>query len=157
MDYSSLITVSKIKDLADSEGFNNNGVIVDFNDEAFGTFTVNDTEYKNKPLFIINEQVTTCVKDYIYVKCTTITIAKYNVDVGTTIYRINDDGEYVVATTLTDKSLIPFKAAVEQGDPVYYIKVLSKETPTASYVVVPINYKEYDRMMSKAYCEPLKR
>lgn len=26
-----------------------------------------------------------------------------------------------------------------------------------SYVVIPINYKDYDRMMSKAYSEPLKR
>ena len=29
--------------------------------------------------------------------------------------------------------------------------------PVSSYVIVPLNYKEYDRMMSRAYSEPLKR
>ena len=29
--------------------------------------------------------------------------------------------------------------------------------PAGSYVIVPLNYKEYDRMMSRAYSEPLKR
>jgi len=30
-------------------------------------------------------------------------------------------------------------------------------TANGSYVIVPINYKEYDRIMSRAYNEPLKR
>ena len=33
----------------------------------------------------------------------------------------------------------------------------STQTPGQSYVIVPISYKEYDRMQSKAYNEPLKR
>ena len=38
------------------------------------------------------------------------------------------------------------------------LKVTSKDgTSVESYVVVPVNYKEYDRMMSKAYSQPLKK
>lgn len=33
----------------------------------------------------------------------------------------------------------------------------SPSTVTKSYVVVPLNYKEYDRLMSKAFAQPLKK
>lgn len=38
-------------------------------------------------------------------------------------------------------------------------KVITKvdEKPSNSYIVVPLGYKEYDRLMSKAYAQPLKK
>lgn len=36
-------------------------------------------------------------------------------------------------------------------------KLITADTPQKSFVVIPINYKEYDRLMSKAYGAPLKR
>jgi hypothetical protein len=40
------------------------------------------------------------------------------------------------------------KLVVTEGDPV---------TKKENYVIVPLNYKEYDREMSKAYSQPLKK
>jgi len=36
-------------------------------------------------------------------------------------------------------------------------KIISGTTTKKTYVIVPINYKEYDRMMSKPFGQPLKK
>lgn len=90
LDYSNLITTISLKNIVQStDGFSDNGVILNFNDDTFGYYSDNNQTYSKAPLFIINERV------------------------------ITNDGK--------------------------------------SYVIVPINYKEYDRMQSRAYNEPLKR
>lgn len=57
--------------------------------------------------------------------------------------------------------IVPFKDSdfMQDGSKSSPLFIINERVKTAdsSYVVVPINYKEYDRMMSKAYCEPLKR
>lgn len=92
LDYNKLITTSTIRALKTrDEAFSERGVVLDFSDSVFGTYTDTETGqvYLKSPLFIINERVAT------------------------------KDGQ--------------------------------------SYVIVPINYKDYDRMQSRAYNEPLKR
>ena len=81
--------------------------------------------------------------------------------------------ENPVLTPYDERSLIYKTPAVNIGTeqaPVYRAKVLyilnekivvstiiGETTTKRQYVVVPINYKEYDRQMSKAYAQPLKK
>jgi len=36
-------------------------------------------------------------------------------------------------------------------------KIISGTITKKTYIIVPINYKEYDRMMSKPFGQPLKK
>lgn len=145
LDFSSLITVSEITSTVDSTNtFNNNGILVSFED--FGK--VLGTNYKLEPLFIINEKVTT--GSVSGEKLVALTLEEINeLTIASEIELFLIDGSTI---TLNESSL----AEIKKRNIIPYKKVI-RALGGSSYVVVPINYKEYDRMMSKAYAEPLKR
>lgn len=137
MDFSSLITIREFTEtLSDPITFNDNSVVI-----AFDTFD-------REPLFIINEKITTgAISAFKYVRLTLNEVSNLVVNDDTEVYLADGTPLEVTETNITDikkHNIIPYKKvkSTKGGD---------------SYVVVPINYKDYDRMMSKAYSEPLKR
>lgn len=97
---------------------------------------------------------------------TLITVKSIDVSTATKTGGFSDNG-YTVSFKDED-----FKVGEKNAFPLFIInerittkKIVtpaSGDTPAVygnagSYVVVPLNYKEYDRMMSRAYSEPLKR
>ena len=66
-----------------------------------------------------------------------------------TYEEIEEDSDHVYVKNTTDVLFIlNEKLVVTEGNPV---------TKKENYVIVPLNYKEYDREMSKAYSQPLKK
>jgi hypothetical protein len=64
LDFSSLITVKELKTKAEgATPFNDHGIVISFEDLG----NVAETQYKNKPLFIINEKVSTTDKSYVVI------------------------------------------------------------------------------------------
>jgi len=64
----------------------------------------------------------------------------------------NNDGTYSEKEGSTDVLFIlneKLKTTYQESE--------NSEPIIKNYVIVPINYKEYDREMSKAYSQPLKR
>lgn len=68
--------------------------------------------------------------------------------------RVDDEGEPIENTTdvlliLNERLITKIGNPPEEGEP--------DKRQTKTYVVVPINYKEYDNEMSKPYAQPLRR
>lgn len=153
LDYSNLITTSKITNIKTSalEAFSDNGVVLDFSDSVFGVTPAdeNGATYKKTPLFIINERV--IAEGDPFISYTPIPKESEDLTVGAVVYTQNSEGKYV-QTPITSASLDDFTSGTKVG----YTQVITK-TPGQSYVIIPLNYKDYDRMQSRAYNEPLKR
>lgn len=62
---------------------------------------------------------------------------------------IEDDSDYVYVKNTTDVLFILNEKLI--------VKENEAATKGDNYVIVPLNYKEYDREMSKAYSQPLKK
>ena len=60
---------------------------------------------------------------------------------------------YKTPTTVTGKA----KVLYILNEKIVVSTIIGETTTKRQYVVVPINYKEYDRQMSKAYAQPLKK
>lgn len=76
-----------------------------------------------------------------------------SIDLGTADKTVGfSDNGYVMSFKDED-----FKVNSINAFPLFIINEKVTTVDGKSYVIVPINYKEYDRMMSKAYNEPLKR
>lgn len=147
LDFSSLITVKEITSIVeDAVKFNDNSVIVSFEDDSFGN--VGTSNYASQPLFIINEKVTTgaIIDKEVYSRLTLSEISALEIG-DSNIYTVNG-----VTLNIDEDTL----KSIKEGDIIPYKKTI-KSKGGQSFVVVPINYKDYDRMMSKAYSEPLKR
>ena len=147
MDFSTLITVKKIdiSSAVKGDGFSDEGYVVSFEDENF-----KEGITSAYPLFIINEKVVTALIAYTYIQFTDED--RNNAKAGDTFYTPSTSEGVYVEHTIDESTLAGIKSG---GTPAY--KQITTITGRKNYVVVPLNYKEYDRMMSKAYSEPLKR
>ena len=144
LDFSSLIAISEITNKVDNATtFNDNGIVISF--ENFGT--LGDSSYKKEPLFIINEKVTTGAVSGERLSRLSLDEV-YNIEEGASnLFLADGESLEVTSDNIED---------IKNGNIIPYKKVV-KSVGGKSYVVIPINYKDYDRMMSKAYSEPLKR
>lgn len=134
MDFSNLVTVKSYSSedvIKDADSYSENGIILDISD--------------TKALFIINERVTVGKSAAVY------EYTKYEDKSAL-------DGKEVYVKTGGRYKKVTYSEAYANTDVFNRtLKKAANEDDKRSLVVVPINYKDYDRMMSKAYNEPLKR
>lgn len=150
MDFSSLVTISTFASFsAKGAGFNDYGYLIDFDDSDFGSYTADGKTYTKSPLFIINEKIscggTSPTTSYVEMSAA----EKASIQVGNKVYV--QSGSSYSEVEVTADNIEALKAET------LYKKVTIPGTGDNSAVVIPINYKDYDRMMSRAYSEPLKR
>lgn len=145
IDFSSLITVRTLTQAASGTPFDERGILYSMpkrmndNTEIDGTTDV---------LFILNEQLKTSTGG-------TVTPAHWSKQGQTDVKGLYTDaaasrlphGEHAAYTSVEDA----------ESDGWSWTARSTTGSMDKSYVIVPINYKEYDREMSKPYAQPLKK
>lgn len=147
IDFNSLIKVVTLSPANSSTSkFDDRGIIYKLPRKV-----VNNVEIENTTdvLYILNEKLTAVPKPTGYYAATENTEGALVV--------IADDGTPQEGYSIRISDVVPYYGEYGPAVRDYVVYIESPISVKKDFVIVPINYREYDREMSKPYAQPLKK